>query len=63
MEKLKKKEAELKKDLKVIDKEILIAGKNQEIAKNDYNYIKNLEAKIDPELQNSLLEKLQALQR
>ena len=63
MEKLKKKEAELKKDLKVIDKEILIAGKNQEIAKNDYNYMKNLEAKIDPELQNSLLEKLQALQR
>lgn len=63
MEKLKKKEAELKKDIKVIDKEILIAGKNQEIAKNDYNYMKNLEEKNDPELQNSLLAKFEALQR
>jgi len=63
MEKLKKKEAELKKDIKVIDKEIIIAGKNQEIAKNDYNYMKNLEEKNDPELQNSLLAKLEALQR
>lgn len=63
MEKLKKKEAELKKDIKVIDKEIIIAGKNQEIAKNDYNYMKNLEEKNDPELQNSLLAKFEALQR
>ena len=63
MEKLKKKEAELKKDIKVIDKEIIIAGKNQEIAKNDYNYMKNLEEKNDPELQNSLLAKLEALKR
>lgn len=63
MEKLKKKEAELKKDIKVIDKEIIIAGKNQEIAKNDYNYMKNFEEKNDPELQNSLLAKLEALKR
>ena len=63
MEKLKKKEAELKKDIKVMDKEIIIAGKNQEIAKNDYNYMKNLEEKNDPELQNSLLAKYEALQR
>ena len=63
MEKLKKKEAELKKDIKVIDKEIAIAGKKQEIAKNDYNYMKNLKENNDPELQNSLLAKLEALQR
>ena len=63
MEKLKKKEAELKKDIKVIDKEIIIEGKNQEIAKNDYNYMKNLEEKNDPEFQNSLLAKLEVLQR
>ena len=63
MEKLKKKEAELKKDIKVMDKEIIIAGKNQEIAKNDYNYMKNLEEKNDSELQNSLLAKYESLQR
>jgi len=63
MEKLKKKEAELKKDKKVIDKEIAIAEKSQEIAKNDYNYIKNLEEKNDPELQNSLSAKLETLQK
>jgi len=63
MEKLKKKEAELKKDLKVIDKEIAIAGKSQEIAINDYNYMKNLEEKNNPELQNSLLAKLEALKK
>lgn len=63
MEKLKKKEAELKKDIKVIDKEIVIARKKQEISKNDYNYMKNLEEKNDPELQNSLLAKLEALKR
>jgi len=63
MEKLKKKEAELEKDLKVIDKEIAIAGKSQEIAINDYNYMKNLEEKNNPELQNSLLAKLEALKK
>lgn len=61
MEKLKKKEAELKKNIKVIDKEIITAGKSQEIAIKDYNYMKNLEEKNNPEVQNSLLEKLEAL--
>ena len=62
MEKLKKEEENKKKLIEVMDKEIELAQKEQDIVIRDYNRIKNISANNYPDKENELRQNLESLE-
>ena len=62
MERLKLTEAKLNKNIEVVEKQIALAQKSQQIAINDYNRIKTVAENNDEEKEGTLLTELEALE-